>query len=84
MAVHKLAQRFWFWQSAAKKGVRQRLAQLRQYVNARSKIGTEIQNFAKRYQKGRVPTFGTGVPNVERKGSRRRKSVMLLGGVGIK
>ena len=45
--VNKLARKSRISRSAAKKTVRQRLAQLHQYVNERSRIGTEIQNFAK-------------------------------------
>jgi len=45
--VHKLVQRFWFLQKQTKMVVHQRLVQLHQYVNERSRIGTEIQNFAK-------------------------------------
>jgi len=46
--------------------VRQRLAQLRQYVNARSKIGTEILILAKSFQEGRAPDFGAAAPKNER------------------
>ena len=39
---------------------------VKNHVTLRSKIGTEILIFAKSFQSGRVPEFGTNVPKNER------------------
>ena len=38
---------------------------MRNHVTLRSKIGTQILIFAKSFQEGRVPEFGTNVPKNE-------------------
>ena len=39
---------------------------IKNHVTLRSKIGTQILIFAKSFQSGRVPDFGTNVPKNER------------------
>ena len=39
---------------------------MRDHATLRSKIGTQILVFAKNFQEGRVPDFGTNVPKNER------------------
>ena len=39
---------------------------IQKYIILRSQIGTEILIFAKSFQEGRVPEFGTAVPKNER------------------
>ena len=39
---------------------------IKNHVTLRSKIGTQILIFAKSFQSGRVPEFGTNVPKNER------------------
>ena len=46
---------------------------VRNHVTLRSKIGTEILVFAKSFQSGRVPEFGTNVPKNERSVTARSK-----------
>ena len=55
--------------------MRQAMAQMRQKMNVtlRSKIGTQILIFAKSFQSGRVPEFGTNVPKNERSVTLRSK-----------
>ena len=46
---------------------------MRDHVTLRSQIGTEILVFAKNFQEGRVPDFGTAVPKNERSVTSRSK-----------
>ena len=55
-------------------------AQMRQKMNGvlqRSQIGTQILIFAKSFQSGRVPEFGTNVPKNERSVTSGSGSVVL-------
>ena len=66
--VQKLVQRFCFWPKIFRLAVHQAMVQMHQKMNVtlRSKIGTQILIFAKSFQEGRVPEFGTNVPKNER------------------